>query len=285
MRYIKLITLTLFSILFIAFLLFSRESYFSGTPKVIERIVSLAPSYTELILALDMDNKLVGVTDHCRSDKPKVGSFANANFEAIMELKPDLVLAVPHVQSLALLKLLKDQGIATFAHQPDSLDDIRHINREVSKLLGIKHKGVSLNHRLDESLHQARLSFREMLNERSSQSLVFFSSAPLVVAGANSFVSDVLKAMGLSNMAEGKTNWPLWPLERLLSSPPNIILLAEGEATRPAYQRLFRNISFDYRSLGINFIIPERPVLMSPSPALIGDIEYLGQLLYQALLL
>jgi iron complex transport system substrate-binding protein len=66
-------------------------------PEKAERIISLAPNITETIYALGLENKLIGVTTYCNYPKaaqslPKVGGFGNFNFEAIVTLKPDLVI-------------------------------------------------------------------------------------------------------------------------------------------------------------------------------------------------
>lgn len=79
------------------------------------RVVSLAPSMTETVIALGHAHKLVGVTVHCRHAEvaalAKIGSFAEPNFEAIMALRPDLVLGVPHVMAKPVLDRIADHGV------------------------------------------------------------------------------------------------------------------------------------------------------------------------------
>ncbi|HXW60184.1 MAG TPA: ABC transporter substrate-binding protein, partial [Myxococcota bacterium] len=73
----------------------NKSELWHAEPQDFKRIVSLAPSYTDVIEALGQGDRLVGITAHCRaSGKKSIGTFADANFEAIMELKPDLILAV-----------------------------------------------------------------------------------------------------------------------------------------------------------------------------------------------
>lgn len=129
------------------------------------RIVSLAPSYTEVVDALGQSDRLVGVTSHCHlKGISQIGTFQDANFEVIMALKPDLILAVPHVMAQKLLKMLEEQNIAVFAMQPDSLADIKKINEEVARLLGVLPLGQKLNDELFQALKNADLRLKKALS-------------------------------------------------------------------------------------------------------------------------
>ncbi|MGH7322953.1 MAG: helical backbone metal receptor, partial [Candidatus Rokuibacteriota bacterium] len=87
-----------------------------AVPEVPTRVVSLAPSLTEIVYALGAGDRLVGVTQHCdfpseASKKPKIGGIYTPNFEAILTLKPDLILATTegnreeHIQGLERLRV------------------------------------------------------------------------------------------------------------------------------------------------------------------------------------
>ena len=75
--------------------------WIGSAPEKTQRIVSLAPSLTELVFAMGAGNRIVGVTRFDNyppevSKLPKVGGFIDPNIEAVVELKPDLVLALPN---------------------------------------------------------------------------------------------------------------------------------------------------------------------------------------------
>ncbi len=248
-----------------------------------ERIVAMAPSYCETVAALGQAHRLVGVTSHCEldlvKDVPRVGSFSDANFEVILSLKPDLVLAVPHVFATENLRRLKENGIEIFAHQPDSLSDIRFINQELGEKLGISEQGLLLNQRLDEALAQAKAQNWSGKQNRPTI-LLAIADAPFVVAGANTFIAEIMEAMGFSNLASNpRTAWPIWPLEKLISAPPDVFVMLEGVEKMNAYQRLFRSLNLDLHNFGPTLIVPERPLFFSPSPAIIEDIKYFSHLL------
>ncbi|OPZ23713.1 MAG: Vitamin B12-binding protein precursor [bacterium ADurb.BinA186] len=277
-------------LIFVLLIALTVSGYFIGNSKPdtvkniqYRRIVALAPSYCETMVALKESPRLVGVTTHCDLDEVKhlkrVGSFADSNLEIILSLKPDLVLAVPHPLALNNLRILRENGIEIFAHQPDSLRDIRDINEKLAEKLGIKERGLLLNRRLDQALEKAKA---QVLSHRTTQpsALIAIAHSPLVVAGAHTFMAEIVEMMGFSNMATNpQTAWPIWPLENLISNPPDYFILMEGIDSVYSYQRLLRSLQLDLYNFGPALIVPKRPLFFSPSPVIIEDIEYFSNLL------
>lgn len=247
--------------------------YESKTPKKStrpERVVALAPSYCETLVSLRLEHLLVGVSNYCEGEKyakiPKIGSFQDPNFEAIIALKPDLVLAVAHPMVKNLLELLEAQGIEVIAKNPDSLKEIYEITMLVAEKFNVKKQGERVVSDLKLSLEKAR-------GKRSQEKtfLIAFSPSPLVVAGKNSYPSEVFEAMGFKNMAEKNIAWASWPLESLIKNPPDILLLADGHENQRLYEDLFLKLK-----VKPNFIAPKRAIFSSPSPKLTDDINYIN---------
>ena len=93
-----------------------------------QRIVSLAPSNTEILFALGLADKLVGVTDYCNyppeaEDKPSIGGFSTPNIEQVVALSPDLVLATS-IHQKQVIPNLEQRGITIFALAPKTLDEV-----------------------------------------------------------------------------------------------------------------------------------------------------------------
>lgn len=250
------------------------------------RIVALAPSFTETMVALDQGHRLVGITIHCQMEglahAQKIGSFAEPNFEAIMALSPDLVLAVPHVMAKRVLEKLVSNNVEVFAHQPDSLTDIKFITVALAEKLGIKSTGVALNQKIDQALARARqkvLTLDVGLGRKTT--LIAVSHLPFVVAGKNTFASEIVEELGLINMADDpKAAWPVWPVENLLSKPPQLLILADGKENLHRYHKLFVSLGLDITAnTMMRLIVPDRPIFNSPSPTVIEDTLYLTRLL------
>lgn len=237
------------------------------------RIVSLAPSMTETIRALNQHHKLVGITTQCDDQDlsaAKIGSFAEPNLEAILKQKPDLVLAVPHVMAIKIIEQLHENNIDVFYHQPDSIKDIKYITTKIGELLNVKHQANEINNNIDISMKNHDIFYT------NKNSLIVVGVDPLVVAGVNTFAGQILSAMGYNNQViYDHISWPIWPLENLLAHPPSLIIL-----TNPADEALLKD---KLNKLGINnsinIISPNRMIFNSPSPLIIKDINYLKSLL------
>jgi iron complex transport system substrate-binding protein len=246
-----------------------------------QRVIALAPSMSETIEALGQAHRLVGVTTHCRSKAvlhlPKIGSFAEPNFEAIMALNPDLVVAVPHVMAKRILERLSENNVEVFAHQPDSLDDIRFIVTQLAEIFNVKNQGIKLNEKINQALVIAREQINSASSGQKTTALIAVSTTPFVVAGKNTFPSQIIGELGFYNLASSEAvPWPIWPLENLLTSPPQVLILSSDEH-RLGFLRITTSLGIKPHTIRV--LVPKRPIFNSPSPAIIEDIAHLTTLL------
>src|ERR1700674_1250887 len=127
-------------------------------PQPVMRIVSLAPSLTETIYALGLQDRLVGDTDYCdfppeARKKQKVGGAINPSLEEIAQLKPDLVLVTRHLNTLDTVHSLDALGIPSYATDPRTVGEIVTSSKRLGEVLGAPEVGAALaenlEHRLD----------------------------------------------------------------------------------------------------------------------------------------
>ncbi|HVM33626.1 MAG TPA: helical backbone metal receptor, partial [bacterium] len=128
-----------------------------------QRIISMSPHFTEILYDIGAQDRLVGVTDFCKfppeaRTKPKVGGLFNPNFEAVVALKPDLVLLVPfYGQTIESFKRL---GIPVLVKDDSSLKDIWDTYDALGKALGLESQAraasAKLKTRLDRVSQKAR---------------------------------------------------------------------------------------------------------------------------------
>src|SRR4030042_603159 len=102
-----------------------RQVTISAIP---QRIVSLAPSNTEILFALGLGNKVVGDTEYCSypadaKTKPNVGGFSTVDIEKVVSLRPDLVLAT-QIHSKTIIPALEKLGLTVVALTPSSLTGV-----------------------------------------------------------------------------------------------------------------------------------------------------------------
>ena len=116
--------------------------------KVPERIVSLAPSNTEIVFALGLADRLVAVTDFCDyppevETKPSIGGFTTPNIEEIIALSPDLILATS-IHEKRIIPQLEERGVTVFTLDPKTLDEVLEAITLVGEVTGKGEKASRL---------------------------------------------------------------------------------------------------------------------------------------------
>src|SRR5499427_1790099 len=117
---------------------------FAVTP---QRIVSVAPSITEILFALGAGDQVVGVTTYCNfpeaaKSKPKIGGYATPSLEAILALRPDHVIMMKNRPDVA--QKLREAGIDVTELQPENLAGIYESIRTIAEKIGVPARGRSL---------------------------------------------------------------------------------------------------------------------------------------------
>ena len=208
-----------------------RKVTISGTP---ERIVSLAPSCTEILFALGLGDKVVGVTTYCdyppeATQKEKVGGFSTINVEQVVALNPDLVLARGGVQE-TFVKQLEGLGITVVALDPDNLDGILHDIALVGDITGVRDVADTLT----ENLRQ-RIENVTNKTENAGKPKVFYVvwDEPLMTCGQGTFQDALITLAGGTNLgAAASGEWPTYSLEVLVAEEPDVIVI--GLSGKPA---------------------------------------------------
>jgi len=121
-----------------------------------DRIVSLAPSATSTVTALDAGGRLVGVTAHCDvPDVPRLGGWLNPDLDRIAELDPDLVLTNDSLQA-DLRDALRDDGFTVAHAEPTTLNAVLETFRTIGDAIGFPERGRVLEERASDRLDRVR---------------------------------------------------------------------------------------------------------------------------------
>lgn len=206
-----------------------REVTISEIP---ERIVSLAPSNTEILFALGLGGKVVGVDTYSdypleATQKEKVGGFSTINIEQVVALNPDLVLATGGEQE-GFVEQLDGLGITVVALYPDNLDGILHDIMLVGEITGVSDAANMLT----ENLKQ-RIESVTSVVENVGKPKVFYVvwDEPLMTAGQGTFPDALITLAGGTNLgATASGSWPTYSLEMLVKQDPEVIVLAHGKS-------------------------------------------------------
>jgi iron complex transport system substrate-binding protein len=201
-------------------------------PVPVRRVVSLAPSMTESIYALGMDNLLVGDTDYCdyppgAMTKHKVGGAINPSLEEIAALKPDVVLLTKGLNRLETVRSLEQLGIAAYATDPHTMDEIRSSVRRLAGILGNPAAGDAL----DNKLLQQETSLKQSLkNVPLTRALFVVWTEPLISVGKHTFIADALLHAGAISIVESTQDWPQMSLEEMVRLQPDVLVFASSHS-------------------------------------------------------
>lgn len=201
-------------------------------PVPVRRVVSLAPSLTESIYALGMDELLVGDTDYCdypaaATKKHKVGGATNPSLEEIAALKPDVVLVTKGLNRLETVQQLERLGIAAYATDPHTVDEIRGSLRRLAGILGSPAAGETL----DRELLQQETSLRLRLQNIPAKRVLFVVwTDPLISVGQHTFLADALFHAGALSVVQSSQDWPQMSLEEMVRLQPEYLVFASGHS-------------------------------------------------------
>lgn len=245
------------------------------TPTKIERLVTLAPSLTDVVIALGATERLVGVTRFddatAVADLPRVGGYSDPSAEAILRLDPDLVLCQPSPGNRGAVELIAREGIGVRVLPLQSLADIENAYRSIGALLGLDAKA----NELIRDLHAARERAAKATSSRSRRPRVvlLYGMDPLVAAGPGSYGDDLLTAAGAENLVAGSTqSWPRLSVEWLAARKPDVVLLAGFGAHGVASANLPAGLDLPTVAL-------ESPGMLRPGPRVGEALEELSRVL------
>jgi len=201
-------------------------------PAQVRRIVSLAPSLTETVYALGLQDRLVGDTDYCdyppdAVKKHKVGGAINPNMEEIAALKPDVVLVVKSLNRLETVRALEQLGIPVYSADPHTVIRVIESMKRLSDVLGAGSAGAALEQKLRDRLAAVQAKLKNIAPNR-----VFFVvwTEPLQSVGQNTFIADLLKYCGATSVVESQQDWPKYSMEQAVRLQPEYLIFASSHS-------------------------------------------------------
>ncbi len=256
-----------------------QPQYLGPTPKgpeKLKRIVTLAPSLTETVLELGERERLVGVSRFDEFPEVKsvrrVGGFIDPSIEAVIALRPDLVLVQPAPGNQRPVEKLAELGVPVLALPMHTIGQTLQSIREVGRVLGRPEKAEEIVRRIEATREQAR---RRAVDRPKLRVLFVYDFEPLVVAGPGSFADELLRDVGAKNAAEkADTPYPVYPVEAVLAAKPDVIIDSDHDPHGADKLRRLAKLK-DARWIRL----PSED-LMHPGPNLGRGLEHLARALY-----
>ncbi len=205
-------------------------------PAPAARIVSLAPHLTELVYAAGAGSRLVGAVEYSDFPPParalpRVGSDAHISLEAVLALRPDLVIAWPNPGSVRAINRLAELGLPVFRSEPRELEDIAATLERLGVLAGTPAEAQRA-----ARAFRARKSALEKRYAARATVRVFYQvwDRPLLTVNGDHVISKVIRLCGGENVFAGlPVIAPEVDPEALLRAKPEVILASSAGAERP----------------------------------------------------
>jgi cobalamin transport system substrate-binding protein len=201
-----------------------------------ERIVSLAPSVTEALFALEAGDRVIGVTSYCDYPpaarlKESVGDTLKPSVERIVALRADLVIVSTASQVESSVQKLEELGIPVYVTNPRNIEGVLESIAAIGAIIGAADAGRQLTDKL-----RGRISSIESRLADCTRASVFviLGTEPLITAGSASFINDlVTRAGGRSISADVNGDYPQYSLETAIAKQPQVIFLQAGGSVLP----------------------------------------------------
>lgn len=195
-----------------------------------QRIVSTSPAETEILFALGLNDRIVGVSDFDdypaeASTKPKVGGVVNPSEEAILAQTPDLVIGGISMEKPVSDKL-KSLGVPVFVTHPQKMDDILNNILMMGVITNRQEQAEKVVAAMKQDIARVQEAVKGVKPEDKKR--VYLEFAPGWTVGKGEFLDELVTLAGGTNIAADTEGWHPISEEKILKSDPDVILYAKG---------------------------------------------------------
>ncbi|MEM9254595.1 MAG: cobalamin-binding protein [Pseudomonadota bacterium] len=209
-----------------------------------QRVVSLAPHITEVVFAAGAGEQLVGAVSYSDYPKeaaalPRVGSYDRVSYESIAALRPDLVLAWPSGNGDETIRRLRELGLAVFAYEPRTIEDVAQSVRQVGLLTGRSDQADLAALEFERRLAGLRGQY-----EGDDTVSVYYQiwNEPLLTLNGDHLISDVVRLCGGRNVFESAV--PMVShvsIESVIRADPQVVIASGMDEARPEWLDAWRD--------------------------------------------
>ena len=256
--------------------------------KPAQRIVSLAPSVTEMLFGLGVGDRIVGATDHCdfppeAKKIPRVGGLGRPNVERLLSLAPDIVIATD-LERKDLPEALRRGGIQVLELKIGNFAELFDAERKIGDAVGEPERAARQVREMQAQLDAAAKLYAGVPRDRLPRVFIEVWSDPLITAGGTSFLDDVVARAGGVNVAHDlERDYPTINPEKVVEWNPDVILLCYMTEAKNAAAQVAGRIGWG----GIKAVRERRVIadispdaLLRPGPRLVAGVERLAERLH-----
>ncbi len=268
---------------------YGRDLTLPATPL---RIISLAPSITEILYAMGIEDRIVANTRWCRfppqsRELPKIGTLDRPNRELMIHLRPHLVLGTV-LTPPNIYYQLEEAGLLSVAFAHQDLDGVLNDVRSIGKLLGVPGAALKVVNAIESRREDVLIALRTQ-GSPHRRVLLLYDLKDLSSAGAGSWPGDMIDLCHAVNIASGASSpWPRLSLEGTVAADPEVILLAVALGERPLQKvraeiaALSKNPVWRQVSAVQNdrVVIIDKDLLAIPGPRMVDALEAMARAIH-----
>jgi len=253
-----------------------------------QRIISLAPSTTEILFALGLGDKVVGVTQYCdypeaAKSKPRVAGYSTPALEKVVSLEPDLILA-DAIHEKTVLPALEKQGLTVIVMAAKSLNTVLQDITLVGQIMGKSKAAARLVDGLSDRIEAVTAKTRNLTPEERPKVLHVIWHDPIWTMGSETFIDDLIqKAGGVNIFADEFKKSRVVSMEAVVDRNPQVILVSGMGTTQ---NLIYNSIKSDPRLDRVEAIVKERiyqldgDLVERSGPRIVDGLEQVAKLIH-----
>jgi iron complex transport system substrate-binding protein len=215
-----------------------------------QRIISLAPNLTEILYDLGLGDRVVAVSGYCDHPpevraKPKIGGMSNPSLEAIVAMRPDMVVLTDDGNPREIERRLRNLKIRTHVFRAKRIAELPSEIRMLGTALGISGGADRSAGRIESLIRRYAEKSKRAAGRTPLKVLLVVQPDPLIAAGPGTAMDDVLTLLGLVIIAaNAKTQYPRYSLEEVILQSPDMIIMGKGhDAVMAQSRRLLKKLN------------------------------------------
>ena len=256
-----------------------RRVVIGSTPP--RRIISLAPNITEILFALGLGEKVVGVTAYCdypeeAKNKARIGDTIHPDLERLIALKPDLVVVSTASQLESLAGKLGELSIPVYVTNPRTVREVAASILALGEVTGATARATEIATEMERRISAVQSRVKNLPRLKV---LYVLQTAPLITAGRNTFINDLIDLAGGISISGAETaDYPQFSRETVISRAPEVIIAPASHGAGVVSQDDLRRDFATTPAVKFNRIVRVNPDWVDrPGPRIIEGLEQMAQ--------
>lgn len=266
-----------------------REGREVNIPTKIEKIISTAPSNTEVLMALGLGDKLVAIDKYStdiegiNTELPQI-DFSNPDAETIIGLEPDIVIASGHNKTGSVedpFKAISEAGIpVVYIPSSDSIDGIYKDIEFIADVVNERSKGKEIVDDMKAQVEEIK-AIGDTITDKKS---VYFEISPapyLSSFGKSTFLNEMIEIIGAKNIFENEEGWISPTAEAIIDANPDVIITNAGYMENPTEEIKSRDAWENINAIKNNEVyLVDQNASSRPSQNVIKALEQMAKAVY-----